>query len=172
MTTTIPAKVSQNHLGRGYHGGMRDLDRTLRLIIYEHFGRTGSTPSLETIATRGQCSRPEVETSLARLEAEHHALALAPTTRNVWMAHPFSAVPSPFPVETASVTYWGNCAWDAVAIPSLLSLDASVPARCAESGAEMNLAFRNGSIVDNTAPNGVVHFVVPPRRFWDNIGYT
>ena len=88
------------------------------------------------------------------------------------MAHPFSAVPTAFRVETADVTYWGNCAWEAVAIPSLLSLDASVPARSAESGETMELTFRSGELVDDDDGNGVVHFVVPPRRFWDNVGYT
>ena len=75
------------------------------------------------------------------------------------MAHPFSAVPTPFRVDTAELAYWGNCAWDALAIPALLSLDATVSARSAESGELVNV-------------DGVVHFVVPPRRFWDNVGYT
>lgn len=151
---------------------MRALDRAIRLLVYQHFAETGGPPSLETLATLGRCLVPEVEASLARLEVEHHAISLTPATRNIWMAHPFSAVVTLFPVETANVTYWANCAWDAVAIPAMLSLDAVVPARCAASGAEMKFTFRGGAIVENTTPNGVVHFVVPPRRFWDNVGYT
>ena len=85
------------------------------------------------------------------------------------MAHPFSAVPTPFRVDTAELAYWGNCAWDALAIPALLSLDATVSARSAESGEAMELTFRSGELVN---VDGVVHFVVPPRRFWDNVGYT
>ncbi len=94
------------------------------------------------------------------------------------MAHPFSAVPTAFRVDTSDITYWGNCAWDAVTIPSLLTLDASVPARCAESGEPMKLTFTSGELDDVDSGddgddgNGVVHFVVPPRRFWDNVGYT
>ena len=73
------------------------------------------------------------------------------------------------------------CAWDALAIPSLLSLDANVFARSAESGESLELTFRSGALddMDNSDSgddgddgSGVVHFVVPPRRFWDNVGYT
>ncbi len=94
------------------------------------------------------------------------------------MAHPFSAVPTAFRVDTSDITYWGNGAWDAVAIPSLLGLDASVHARSAESGETMELTFRSGALDNRDSGdgdddgNGVVHFVVPPRRFWDNVGYT
>jgi hypothetical protein len=150
---------------------MKDLDRSVRLCVYEHFARSGSSPSVDELAEANACSIQDVEASLTRLEADHHALALAPTTKNIWMAHPFSAVPTAFCVDTEDVTYWGNCAWDALAIPPLLSLDASVSARSAETGERMELTFRSGEPVSAGA-DGVVHFLVPPRRFWENIGYT
>lgn len=149
---------------------MNDLDRLVRLFVYEHFATTGTSPSLDDAAAAAECTTSEIETSLTRLESEHHALTLAPTTSNIWMAHPFSAVPTAFRVESTEVSYWANCAWDAVSIPSMLRLDARVEARCAESGDAIELDFRGGEIADDT--EGVVHFVVPPRRFWDNVGYT
>jgi len=151
---------------------MKDLDRSVRLVVYEHFARTGRSPSIEDIANANGCTVEDVEASLARLEVEHHALALAPATKNIWMAHPFSAVPTAFRVDTPNMAFWGNCAWDALAIPALLDLDASVPARSAESGEPMDLTFRNGELVDVGGGDGVVHIVVPPRRFWDNVGFT
>lgn len=149
---------------------MNALDRAIRLFVYEHFARTGMSPSRESIAGANDCTDDDAALSLGRLETEHHALALAPTTGNIWMAHPFSAVPTPFAVESADVRYWANCAWDAVTIPSLVTLDASVAARCAETGDPMELTFERGELV--AGGQGVVHFVVPPRRFWENVGYT
>lgn len=150
---------------------MRDLDRSTRLCVYEHFVRAGTAPSLDEIAHALSCTTGEVEASLTRLELEYHALTLAPTTKTLWMAHPFSAVPTPFRVETDAVAYWANCAWDAVAIPSMLGVDARVHARCAESGSTMDLVFRNG-VLDRSSEDGIVHFVVPPRAFWNNVAYT
>jgi hypothetical protein len=113
-------------------------------------------------------TRDEVDAALVKLE-EQHAIALAPTTRNVWMAHPFSAVPTPFAVVSANTTYWANCAWDMLAIPAILELDARAEPRCAESGEPMPMAFRAGELVEG---EGLIHLVVPPRRFWKNVGYT
>ena len=113
-------------------------------------------------------TRDEVDAVLVKLE-EQHALALAPTTRNLWMVHPFSAVPTAFPVESDNTTYWANCAWDVVSIPPLLELDARAEPRCAESGEPMPMAFRAGELVEG---EGLIHFLVSPRRFWDNVGYT
>jgi hypothetical protein len=150
---------------------MKEIDRKIRLFVYEHCVRCGAPPSADEIASANAYTIEDVEAALTRLETEYHALALAPATKNIWMAHPFSGVPTPFSVETDDVTYWANCAWDAVTIPSMLSCDARVPARCAGSGAAIDLTFRNGAVVD--APDGgVVHFVVPPREFWHNVGYT
>ena len=143
-------------------------DRTLRQFIYETIARTGRPPSHEAMAKHRGFSHDEVDAALVKLE-EQHALALAPTTRNVWMAHPFSAVPTPFSVESDNTTHWANCAWDVVAIPPLLGLDARAEPRCAESGEPMPMAFRAGELVEG---DGLIHFVVPPRRFWDNVGYT
>ena len=143
-------------------------DRVLRQFIYETIARTGRPPSHEAMAEHRGLAREEVEAALVKLE-EQHALALAPTTRNIWMAHPFSAVPTPFAVEGDQLTYWANCAWELVAIPPLLKLDARAEPRCAESGEPMPMVFRAGELVEG---DGFIHFIVPPRRFWDNVGYT
>ena len=81
--------------------------------------RTGRPPSHKAMAKHRGFTHDEVDAALVKLE-EQLALALAPTTRNVWMAHPFSALPTPFSVESDNTTHWANCAWDVVAIPPLL----------------------------------------------------
>ena len=111
----------------------------------------------------------EVETSLTRLECEHHALSLAPTTSNIWMAHPFSARPSAYRVVGETGSWWANCAWDALAIPSMLGLDASIETSCPDCGHVFDLRVERGELAGD---DGVVQFVVPPSQFWDDIGFT
>ncbi|NIP57205.1 MAG: hypothetical protein GWM92_03530, partial [Gemmatimonadetes bacterium] len=72
-------------------------------------------------------------------------------------------------VETPDGRYWANCAWDALAIPSLLTTDARVDTRCPVSGERVVLRVRDGEVV---GAEGVIHFLVPPRRFWENVGFT
>ncbi len=65
--------------------------------------------------------------------------------------------------------YWPNCAWDALAIPSLLKKTATVTGKCADCGDAMSFEFREGELLDG---EGLVHFAVPPRRFWENVAFT
>jgi len=109
-----------------------------------------------------------VEDAYRRLAAGR-AIVLAPGTSNIWMAHPFSAIPTPYHVRTPRGSYWANCAWDALNIPALLGVDAQTKAGCPDCDAELALVIRSGSL---QAPEGVIHFAVPPRHFWDNIGFT
>lgn len=66
-------------------------------------------------------------------------------------------------------SFWANCAWDALAIPAVLAVDARVDARCPDCAEPIPLTFRAGLLQEH---EGVVHFAVPPRRFWENVGYT
>lgn len=145
-----------------------DRDWRLRARVYRHFAETGEAPNTDRLAADTGLSPAEVGASLGRL-AEARLLALAPGTRRIWMAHPFSAVPTDYPVETPDLRYWANCAWDALAIPPLLGADAGVRTRCPVSGESIQLRMREGELVE---AEGVVHFLVPPRRFWENVGFT
>jgi hypothetical protein len=108
-----------------------------------------------------------VTSALKRL-AEMHALVLAPATANIWMAHPFSAVPTAYPVVVAGRTYWANCAWDAAGVLALVGGDGECRTRCADCGEAVTMTVRSGDMDSR----GFVHYVVPPRRFWENVAYT
>lgn len=145
------------------------LDWRIRHAVYQHFVSTGEAPSVEELARQSGDAIPVVENSLRRLANEHHALALAPGTSNIWMAWPFSAVPTAYPVKTAERTYWANCAWDALSIPSLVGLDADTIYACPDCLEMINLSVKNGIL---SPTEGVVHFAVPPRHFHDNVAFT
>jgi len=119
------------------------LERDVRLHVYRHFVETARAPDLKGIA------------------------AAVGATLNIWMAHPFSAVPTPYPVVSGSRTYWANCAWDAAGVLSIVGAGSS-RTRCADCGLELTMTVRDGRI-DGDA---VVHYAVPPRRFWDNVAFT
>ena len=94
---------------------------------------------------------------------------LAPGTLNIWMAHPFSAVPTAYRVQAAERTYWANCAWDALNITALLGIDTHTVAPCPDCNSPLSMTIEHGSLRD---AQGVIHFAVRPRHFWDNIGFT
>ncbi|HEX7119264.1 MAG TPA: organomercurial lyase [Longimicrobiales bacterium] len=144
------------------------VDARLRHRIYRHFAAFGEAPGASDLAEALEVPVAEIEASLDRLAAAH-AIVLAPGSRNIWMVHPFSAVPTAYPVRTAERTYWANCAWDALGIPALLGMDGETRTQCADCGEPLAFRVRNGRVEPGDA---VVHFVVPPKRFWENVGFT
>ena len=139
----------------------------LRGHLYRRIRDTGTVPSRAELAADFGAAPAEIDRALHFL-ADAYVLALD-EHGEVWMAHPFSAVPTPYRVETPIGAYWANCAWDALAIPLLLGTDGRTRTSCPQSGTRFELTMTRG----RAGPRGaVVRFVVPVRDFWDDIGFT
>jgi len=143
-------------------------DWELRAEIYRLFIETFEAPGADDLARALDVPVDDVVAGLHRLEANHH-LVLAPGGTNLWMAHPFSAVPTDYPVEVAGGCYWANCAWDALGIPAITRGDSWTRTRCAESGVPLEYGVRDGALVSTEA---VIHFAVPARHWYDNVAFT
>jgi DNA-binding transcriptional MocR family regulator len=143
-------------------------DRRVRRAIYRRFIGTGHAPSHEDLAADTGEGVPEVEAALERLAARR-MIALVPGSRSIWMAHPFSAVPTAYPVETAEARYLANCAWDALGIPALLGTDSRTRTTCADCGETLEIRVEDGRAYSDGER---VHFGVGPRRFWEDVGFT
>ena len=144
-----------------------DLPTRVRLAVYEHFVSRQVAPTVADLAAALRIT-PEVAQSALESLAEAHVLVLHPTTRALWMAAPFSAVPTGFQVRTGRGQWWANCVWDAFGIPALLGEPGKVIAVCAGSGAPLELELPR----DGVAGEAVAHFAVPARHWWDDIGFT
>jgi Alkylmercury lyase len=144
-------------------------DAEVRLWIYQHFVDIGRAPAPIEIAARFRLTPTEVELILRRLQSEADALVLIPGSPYIWMAEPFSAVPTAFLVHSGDREWWGNCIWDALAILALLRIDGSVSTACPQSGQALHLTVTKQSL--GHAP-WVVHFAVPARDWWRDIGFT
>ena len=147
---------------------MDQLDRRVRLSIYDHFVRTGVAPGPDDTARDVDSPASAVRESLERLAAAH-VLVLDPGTRRLWMAMPFSAVPTTFRVTAGARHWWANCAWDALGISAMLQLPAEITSSCADCGATPTIRTTGHELEQGS---GVVHFAVPAAAWWDDIGFT
>lgn len=156
---------------RGSQGDVspRDFDWMLRTQIYGSFARSGRAPSLDDLAATTGASPARVKGSLLQL-AHAHELALTDDGEAVSMAHPFSAFPTAYPVETSDFTCYANCAWDALAIPAVLRRDGWTSTRCPASGEPLEFGIRNWNVKGHA--DTVIHFLTPLRHAWDDIGFT
>lgn len=150
-------------------GSREALDRAVRLAVFRAAAETARVPAPADITAALGISPEDVEASLHRL-AEERVLVLAPgPSTRIWMANPFSAVPTAHRAFIDGRTYWGNCIWDVLGIPPALHADAEIATACGDCGMEIRLRVAGGELVEG---EGIVHYGVPAARWWDNIGYT
>ncbi|HAC04973.1 MAG TPA: hypothetical protein DCF71_03785 [Gemmatimonadetes bacterium] len=148
--------------------GPSEFDWSMRSEIYRVFAETGASPTSEQLAASLHASPEQITASLAALYDAHE---IAPTSggSGVWMANPFSATETEYPVETAHMTCYANCAWDALGLPAILGTDGWTRTRCQQSGVAMEFGVRDGQLEGD---DGVIHLVTPPRDAWLDIGFT
>lgn len=129
---------------------------------------TSAAPSVAETARALVALPADVEAAYHAL-AERHMIVLRPASDTVWMAMPFSNMQTPFTVISGGRAYYAPCAWDAFGVPALLGADARIFTTCADCGGALERKVSNGTL---TETRGVVHFALPARRWWDDVGFT
>ena len=147
--------------------GLAELDWAVRTSIYEDFATTGRAPAIGALAARHGVTEHRIHTSLDRLFAAHEIARLP--GGGVWMANPFSGVPTDFGVETSEMSCWANCAWDALGVLAITGSDGWIRTHCAQSGDPLEFGVTDGAL---TGDPGVIHLVTPIRDAWVDIGFT
>jgi hypothetical protein len=135
----------------------------LRTRTYAAFIELGRAP------TAAELGDEQVVRAGWRQLHEAHALVLNPTTDEIRMANPFSAVPTAYRVQAAGRWWYANCAWDALGICSALAADGRVESSCPDCGEPYAVEVR-GRAVDR--PDLLFHCLVPAAHWWDDIVFT
>ncbi len=148
---------------------MDSFDLDVRRHVYFSVVANGRPPTVEEAAAAFGRDEEEIADAYFRLH-DAHALVLFPETTRVWMANPFCFAPTPHGVTAGHRTWTATCAWDALGIPGALHADGLVESECACCGEHLELEVVGGELT--TGRNLLVHFLVPARRWWDDIGFT
>ena len=143
-----------------------DFDAAVRTFVIRTLRDTSYAPAKQTIADAFDVPVDEVSRALARL-ADTHRLVLSPGTDRIWMVHPFSAVATDCVARIGRRSWYANCAWDGLAILALIG-DGALETRSPATGDLLQFSTRDGTVHGE----GVVHFLVPARSFWDDIAFT
>ena len=143
------------------------IDAEVRRVVYETAMRSGRIPLAEEIASALSVDRTEIVDALRRL-AEAHVLVLQRDRDEILMAMPFSAVPTPFVVESGGVRAYANCMWDALGIPAMLHADATIATSCHDCGTAVTVVVADEQVTDG----GLVHFALPVRQWWNDVVFT
>jgi hypothetical protein len=139
-------------------------DWTVRNAVYAAILEKSVPPTGEETAAVLGASPDDVRSAYERLN-DRHALFLTPGSHDVRMAHPFSGIPTAFRVESGDRAFWANCAWDSLGIPAALHADARIEAPLGD-GESIRFAIEAGRV---QGWDGVVHFPLPFRRWYDDL---
>lgn len=145
---------------------MNATERAVRAHVIQTLHRTAVAPSVAETATTLDIPQSDVVEALHSL-ADQHRLVLLPGTDAVWMAHPFSAIATDFVVYAAGQRWYANCVWDGLSILGIVG-DGKLETHSPQTGAPIRFDVLNGQVTGDA----IVHFLVPARRFWDDIGFT
>ena len=140
----------------------------LRIFVYDEILVRGRPPALSDIAAHFAVTEPTAKRAVADLRIGKTILADS-RSGEIWMAGPFSAIETPYRVVSGNRTWWANCAWDMLGVVMIVNQRSTIYTNCTDCGSPM-------TIVGNPAvePNedAVVHFLVPARHWYDDIGFT
>jgi hypothetical protein len=145
-------------------------DTELRVFIYEFIFARGRPPKASEIAERFSISEDDAK-GLLRATKIGKTLLVDDAAGEIWMAGPFASQPSGHEVRGARLTWWANCAWDALAIGILAAENVTIrSSNCGTGGSRaITIVSPPQSPPESDA---VVHFLVPARQWYDDIGYT
>jgi hypothetical protein len=145
-----------------------EFDIRVRAHVYDEIMTSCRFPSIRDVVRSVGVEEPAVRDAFRRMQ-DAHVLVLQTDSDEILMANPFSAVPTPFVVRVGTQSWWGNCIWDALGIVAMTGGDGNVLAACGDCGDELLVRIGGGELVEG---EGIVHFALPARRWWDNIRFT
>ena len=143
-------------------------DEAMRRFIYDQIIDHGVAPTSSAIGAHFDADAAEVRRRLALLRIGK-TVAVHPSTGEIWMAGPFSAGPSPYRLTDGVTTWYANCAWDMFGVANLVDRPLVAHTTCTDCGDPMIVECDPSHPPDT---DGVVHFLVPARRWYDDIGFT
>lgn len=133
--------------------------------IFDH----GYAPDSQELADLSSVSVNQVNEALEVL-AGQHALVLHPNSHKIWIAHPFSLMPTLFWVESGEKGWYSNCTWCSLGVASLVeNEDVTIYTKLNGTKDPLEIHINNGRIKEEHL---LVHFLVRPINFWDNVIYT
>ena len=144
------------------------LDLEIRRHVYDQLLNGRAAPTIAATAAALGVEPSKVRAGFERL-AQARVLVLQEGSREIMMANPFSAVPTPFHVEAGGHSWWGPCIWDALGILAMVKQDGRIRTACGDCGEAMTLTIKQGTL---TAGESIIHFGLPAKHWWDNIVFT
>ena len=138
---------------------------SLHFAIIDTFLHRGFAPKLDELAERFGVDRLRMSKALHDLQ-NYHGVVLHPHDDEIWVAHPFSTVPTGFLVSRGEREWWGNCAWCSLGLAALADSPVTIRTAPGYDRPTVELKIADGVLKQQ---DFVVHFPTPMTKAWDNV---
>jgi hypothetical protein len=144
-------------------------DDALRIFVYDRLVSAGHAPTSREIGAHFDLSPEDARARLAGLKIGKTVL-VNPTTHEIWMAGPFAAAKSAYRLSDGKTTWWANCAWDMFGVAMIVGRPMTAETSCPDCAERVAIECDP----DHPPVEGqaVVHFLLPARRWYEDIGFT
>ena len=151
---------------------MDTLARKVRKFVYDRFRETSYPPVVEEIARRFDLDRGKAVETLNTLDS-NKLLVLMTGTERILMAHPFSAITTPFRVwNQEGQRFFANCAYDSIAMHLTLEEDVRIESFCHHCGELIQIELTNETVQSAQPKSTIIYLGLPVALWWDNIVHT
>lgn len=145
-----------------------DIDTQIRVFVYDHLMAHGNPPAVAEIASHLSLTLENAKTRLAGLRIGKTIL-VHPVTGEIWMAGPFSSSRTQYRVIGSRTSWWANCAWDMLGVAMIAGESVRIDTSCTDCDDPWTLTAPTHA---PPAQEGIVHFLLPARKWYEDIGFT
>jgi len=142
---------------------------SLRTFIYDSLIAAGAMPSSADIASHFAVGEEDALRALREMKIGKTVLP-HPQTGEIWMAGPFSAAATQYVVRAGERRWFANCAWDMLGVATIVAEPVDIETRCTDCGDPIALHLASND--ETVGADLLVHFLLPARRWYDDIGFT
>ena len=144
---------------------MRLSNSSLHFAVINTFLKQGFAPTIKELADRFDVSFERMVNAMRELQ-DYHGVVLHPHNDEIWVAHPFSTVPTGFLVSTAEHEWWGNCAWCSLGVAAIANAPVKIATAPGYDRPLVELQVADGNL---DRSDFVIHFPIPMINAWDNV---
>jgi hypothetical protein len=142
---------------------------TLRRFIYNTLIDDAKVSSSGDIAEHFGVDRSDALRALRERKIGKTILP-DPRTGELWMMGPFAAGETQYSVRAGTRRWFANCAWDMLGVAHLVGAPVDIETQCTDCGAPIALHLEPDA--ESVGTDLLVHFLLPARRWYNDIGFT
>ncbi len=153
----------------GSHATTPMTDDALRIFVYDHVIGRGTVPRSSDVSEFLGTDVGDARARLASLKFGK-ALVVRRSTGEIWMAGPFAGGPTQYRLSDGATTWYANCGVAMLGVAMLVGRPLLAEAPCVDCGHRITVECDPAQ--PPTESEAVVHFQVPVRRWYNDLGFT